>query len=499
MSSSVPHFDATLIGGGIMSATLGMLLQQARPGLSMVMIERLDKVGEESSNGWNNAGTGHAALCELHYTPRVADGSIDVSKALLVNEQFQLSVQFFAWLVAQGIIAEPSTFINSVPHMGFCQGETDVEFLRDRHVALGKETLFSGIEFSDNPDVINDWAPLLMRGRTLSGPIAATRSIAGTDVNFGVLTKSISSALTERGMDLHLGSEVTDLTRQGKGWLITTRNRLTGDSWTHTSDFVFVGSGGTAVLLLQKSGIKEIKGIGGFPVSGQWLRCTNPELIAMHNAKVYGRPAVGAPPMTAPHLDSRVIDGKRGMLFGPYAGFTPKFLKKGSWTDFFRSIRSDNLLTMLAVGKDEMPLTAYLIKQVLQSRSDRVDQLQAFFADATIDDWELVHAGQRVQVMRPTPKKRGILQFGTELITSADGSMAGLLGASPGASIATAIMVDILQRCFPGEYSGWKPALEDMLPALGANLSDEPALYDEICTRADALLGTHLTPAGIGA
>lgn len=499
MSSSVPHFNATLIGGGVMSATLGMLLQQARPGMSMVMIERLDKVGEESSNAWNNAGTGHAALCELHYTPRAADGSIDVSKALLVNEQFQLSVQFYAWLVEQGIIAEPSSFINSVPHMGFCQGETDVAFLRDRHAALAKETLFSGIEFSDDPDVIGNWAPLLLKGRTVAGPIAATRSTAGTDVNFGVLTRSITSALVDRGMELHLGSEVTNLTRQGKGWLVTTRNRLTGESWAHTSDFVFVGSGGTAVLLLQKSGVKEIRGFGGFPVSGQWLRCTNSELIAMHNAKVYGRPAVGAPPMTAPHLDSRVIDGKRGVLFGPYAGFSPKFLKKGSWTDLFRSIRPDNLLTMLTVAKDEMPLTAYLIKQVLQSRSDRVDQLRTFFPEADAGDWELIHAGQRVQVMRPTPKKRGILQFGTEVITSADGSMAGLLGASPGASISTAIMVDILRRCFPAEYGGWQPALEDMLPALNANLSVEPTLYGEICGRADAVLGTHLAPVAIGA
>lgn len=494
MSSSVPHFNATLIGGGIMSATLGMLLRQARPDISMVMIERLDKVGEESSNGWNNAGTGHAALCELHYTPQLPNGSIDVAKANLVNEQFQLSVQFYTWLVENGLVEHASEFINPVPHLGFCRGEADVAFLRARHEAMSKETLFSGIEFTDDPAVINEWAPLLLAGRTGNEPIAATRAVAGTDVNFGVLTKRLVNKLDEDGMSLHLGHEVTDLERAGKGWKVTTRNRLSGESWSHTSDFVFVGAGGTAVLLLQKSGIPEIKGVGGFPVSGQFLRCKNPEIVAQHNAKVYGRPATGAPPMTAPHLDSRMIDGQRGLLFGPYAGFTPKFLKHGSYSDLLRSVRPDNLLTMLTVAKDEMPLTAYLIKQVLQSRSDRVDQLRRFYPDASESDWELIHAGQRVQVMRPTPKKRGILQFGTEVIAAGDGSIAGLLGASPGASTATAIMVDIMKRCFPADYPSWQSHLEPVMPALNANLSTEPELYQEICERADAVLGTHIAP-----
>jgi malate dehydrogenase (quinone) len=492
VSTSVPHFNATLIGGGIMSATLGMLLRQARPESKLVMIERLDKVGEESSNGWNNAGTGHAALCELHYTPQRKDGSIDVSKAILVNEQFQLSVQFYTWLVENGIVENPSTFINPVPHLGFARGDADVAFLRARHAALEQETLFSGIEFTDDPAVIREWAPLLMAGRQGNEPIAATRSVAGTDVNFGVLTKRLVTALEEDGMSLHLENEVTDLERHGKGWRVTTRNRRSGESWSHTTDFVFVGSGGTAVLLLQKSGIPEIKGIGGFPVSGQFLRCTNPDIIAQHNAKVYGRPAVGAPPMTAPHLDSRVIDGERSLLFGPYAGFTPKFLKQGSLLDLAKSVQRDNLLTMLTVAKDEVPLTTYLVKQVLQSQSDRMDQLRVFYPEADDKDWELIDAGQRVQVMRPTPNKRGILQFGTEVIAAADGSIAGLLGASPGASTATAIMVDILKRCFPTEYQSWQSLLEPMLPAISANLATDTALYDEICARADAVLGTRI-------
>ena len=492
MSTSAPHYNATLIGGGIMSATLGMLLRQAQPDTKLVMIERLDKVGEESSNGWNNAGTGHAALCELHYTPQRSDGSIDVSKAILVNEQFQLSVQFYTWLVENGIVENPSTFINPVPHLGFARGEADVAFLRARHAALAQETLFSGIEFTEDPSVIRDWAPLLMAGRKGNEPIAATRSVAGTDVNFGVLTKRLVTALQEDGMALHLGNEVTDLERHGNGWKVTSRNRLSGESWTHTTDFVFVGSGGTAVLLLQKSGIPEIRGIGGFPVSGQFLRCTNPDVIARHNAKVYGRPAVGAPPMTAPHLDSRVFEGERSLLFGPYAGFTPKFLKRGSYLDLAKSVHRDNLLTMLTVAKDEVPLTTYLVKQVLQSSSDRMEQLRVFYPDAQDEDWELIEAGQRVQVMRPTPHKRGILQFGTEVIAAADGSIAGLLGASPGASTATAIMVDIMKRCFPSEFASWQPFLEPLLPGLNANLATDAALYEQICARADAVLGTRI-------
>ena len=478
-----------------MSATLGMLLRQARPDISMVMIERLDSVGEESSNGWNNAGTGHAALCELHYTPQRPDGSIDVSKAILVNEQFQLSLQFYTWLVETGLVEHASEFINPVPHIGFCKGEADVAFLRARHEALSKETLFSGIEFSDDPAVINEWAPLLLAGRTSEEPVAATRSIAGTDVNFGVLTKRLVSRLEEDGMSLHLGHEVTDLTREGKGWKVTTRNRLSGEVRSHTSDFVFVGAGGTALLLLQKAGIPEIKGIGGFPVSGQFLRCKNPEIVEQHHAKVYGRPATGAPPMTAPHLDSRVIDGERGLLFGPYAGFTPKFLKRGSYLDLLKSVKPDNLLTMLTVAKDEMPLTAYLIKQVLQSRSDRVDQLRNFYPEAVEGDWELIHAGQRVQVMRPTSKKRGILQFGTEVIAAQDGSIAGLLGASPGASTATAIMIDILKRCFPAEYPSWQERIEPLVPSLNADLANDPVLYEEICARADTVLATTIAPS----
>lgn len=488
MGNTPKHYDIALVGGGIMSATLGLLLRQVRPDASILLIERLDKVGEESSSPWHNAGTGHAALCELHYTPRTSDGSIDISKAVLVNEQFQRSLQLYSWIVEKGLVPDPSIFINPVPHIGFCQGESDVQFLRDRQEAMVRAPQFADIEFSDSTDTISEWAPLLMRGRDTTQPVAATNARFGTDVNFGALTTAMVNWLQAIGTDLWTGHQVTNLTKAGHTWDLDITNRLSNETSKVSADFVFVGAGGTALHLLQKSGIKEIKGVGGFPVSGQFLRSTDTDLIAEHHAKVYGRPATGAPPMTAPHLDSRVIDGKRGLMFGPYAGFSPKFLKHGSWSDLIRSIRPDNLLTMLTVGKNEIPLTMYLIKQVLQSMDDRIDQLQKFYPEATKGNWELIHAGQRVQVMRPTPTKRGILQFGTEVIAAKDGSIVGLLGASPGASTATAIMVDVMQRCFPNDYGTWMPRLQEILPHVDVNLADEPRLFEEIRTSSSKVL-----------
>ena len=492
MAATHSNVDITLIGGGIMSATLGMLLKIVRPDASITLFERLESVALESSDPWHNAGTGHAALCELHYTPRRTDGSIDIQKALLVHEQFQLSLQFYAWLVEQGIVTRPQSFINPVPHVGFVQGADDVNFLRMRHEALIGTPQFAQTMFSNDPDQIGEWLPLMAKDREMSVPIAATRNEGGTDVNFGALTKHLVNALEQRGVEVLTGHQVENVERTPNGhWKVTGKNRATGEQRSHVSGFVFVGAGGTALPLLQKSGIPEIKGFGGFPVSGQFLRSTNPELIAMHSAKVYGKPASGAPPMTAPHLDTRMIDGRRGLLFGPFAGFTPKFLKKGSWLDFGRSIRKDNIGTLLAVARDEMPLTAYLIKQVLQSKSARVNHLRGFVPSATEGDWELVQAGQRVQIMRPTARKRGVLQFGTEIITSEDGSIAGLLGASPGASTATAIMLDVMQRCFATEFAAWQPALREAIPSLGVNLAQANGLFQELSDHTTRVLDLH--------
>lgn len=495
MTKASADVDVVLIGGGIMSATLGVLLQQARPDWSIVAYERLDEVGEESSNGWNNAGTGHAGLCELNYTPERPDGSIDITKAVRTNEQYQESLQLWASLVELDLLPEPGSFVNPVPHMSYVAGADDVSFLRRRYEALEGLPLFEGMEYTEDPDVIAGWVPLMMRGRTLDEPIAMSKVDRGTDVDFGALTKHLFAGARQRGLELRTGTEVVDLDRRPDGrWTVTARARATGERHRVVTPFVFIGAGGYAIRLLQKSGIPEAKGYGGFPVSGQFLRCTNREIVAMHDAKVYGKSQVKAPPMAMPHLDRRYHNGRPGLLFGPYAGFSPKYLKRGSWTDLARSIKPDNLLTMLSVAKDELDLTRYLIGQVLQKHLSRIEVLRNFVPTAEGDDWELIHAGQRVQTMKRTATKRGDIVFGTEVVAASDGSIAGLMGASPGASTATAIMLDVMRSCFPDQYPSWEPRLRELIPSVGTSLSADPVLREDVREHVDRVLRLREAP-----
>lgn len=476
--------DVILIGGGIMSATLGVLLSRMRPDWSIVAYERAETVSTESSNAWNNAGTGHAALCELNYTPERPDGSIDALNAVKVNQQFHVSRLFWSFLVEQGLLPEPGRFIRPIPHMSYVTGAEDVAFLRKRYDTLKYFHLFDSLVYTEDEATFREWVPLMMEGRDTREPMAMTSSNAGTDVNFGRLTEYLFGALATANGALHTGHEVIGVDRQINGrWRVTAKRLATGETVTASAPFVFIGAGGKAIHLLQQSGIEEAKGYGGFPVSGQFLRATNASLIARHSAKVYGKPQVNAPPMSMPHLDTRVIDGERGLLFGPYAGFSPKYLKAGSWSDLFTSIKPDNILTMLAVAKDEMPLTLYLIRQVLQKHASRISVLDDFIPEADGADWELIHAGQRVQTMKRTRRKRGILQFGTEVVTSRDGSVAGLLGASPGASVSPSIMLDVIQRCFPADFAAWKPRLEEIVPSHGVDLTRNTALLQEVIDR----------------
>jgi malate dehydrogenase (quinone) len=490
---SNPPIDVVLIGGGIMSATLGALIQRVQPDWSIRIYEALGEVAEESSNPWNNAGTGHAALCELNYTPEAPDGSINPAKAVSINEQFQLSRQFWASLVEAGDLPDPKGFINSTPHMTFVRGRDNVAYLRTRYAALKDQPLFAGMEYSEDPAVIAEWAPLLMKKRSTKQKIAATRATAGTDVDFGALTRALTNNVVAHGGQLALNHKVRSIRRLKDGlWSLKVRHLVGQTSYEVTARFVFVGAGGGALHLLQKARIPEIEGFGGFPISGKFLRTTDPKVVAQHQAKVYGKADVGAPPMSVPHLDRRVVDGEASLLFGPYAGFSPKFLKRGSWFDLPGSVRPHNLGPMLAVARDNFDLLKYLIGEVLASRAKKVKALQQFMPTAKSEDWELITAGQRVQVMTKDAKRGGVLQFGTEVITSEDGSIAGLLGASPGASTAVPIMLDLLARCFPNHYPQWLPALKALVPTIGTKLNDSPDKAKEVLESTAKVLGLTL-------
>ncbi|WP_203136116.1 malate dehydrogenase (quinone) [Microbacterium sp. JZ31] len=476
--------DVVLIGGGIMSATLGTLLKELQPDWKIVAFERQGEVAQESSNAWNNAGTGHAALCELNYMPD-AD---DPSKAIQINEQFQQSRQLWTALVAKGVLDEPSTFINATPHMTFVRGEKDVAYLKRRYETLKQQPLFAGIEYSEDSRVINQWAPLLMQKRRKSDePFAATRTPSGTDVDFGALTHQLFDHLTANDAELRLNHEVKKLKRQKDGtWLVKYRNRVGRTPGELRARFVFVGAGGWAIKLLQASGMKEIRGYGVFPIGGQFLKTTNPELVAQHRAKVYSQAAVGAPPMSVPHLDARMVDGEGSLMFGPFATFSPKFLKDGSLLDIVTQVRPHNLGSMLKVGATNLDLVKYLLSELLKDRERKLDSLREFMPTAKDEDWELIQAGQRAQVM-----KDGKLQFGTEVVASADGSIAGLLGASPGASTAATIMLNVLKNCFADRLDEWEPKLRELIPTYGDFLNDEPARAEESTqATAEALLLT---------
>ncbi|MGP4077494.1 malate:quinone oxidoreductase [Halobacillus sp. K22] len=483
--------DIILIGAGIMSATLGSLLKELAPDWNIKVFEKLDKTGGESSNVWNNAGTGHAALCELNYTKEQSDGSIDISKAIKINEQFQITKQYWSYLLNKGYINNPEEFVRSLPHMSLVHGEDNINFLKKRYETMTDHPLFKGMEYSEDPEKLKEWIPLIMKNRTLDEPVAATRMETGTDVNFGTLTQKLFDHLESQDVQLYYNQRVDDVKRADDGsWMVKVQHMDSDQTALHSADFVFVGGGGGSLHLLQKSGVPEGKGFGGFPVSGQFMVCNNPEVAKQHEAKVYGKAAAGAPPMSVPHLDTRYIDNEQSLLFGPFAGFSPKFLKAGSLADLFTSIKVSNILTMLAAGVKEISLTKYLIGQVMQTKEQRMEALREFIPDAKSEDWDLVVAGQRVQVIKDTEEGgKGTLQFGTELVNSADGSIAALLGASPGASTAVHVMIDVLDRCFPQYMNQWEPKLTEMVPSYGKSLSEHQDLLDEIHSSTARNLG----------
>ena len=480
-SGTTPKLDAVLIGTGIMSATLSALLRRLEPDWAIGIVERLDAAAAESSDPWNNAGTGHAGLCELFYTPQRPDRSIDIAKAVRVNEQFQVTRQFWAYAAENGMVSDVRGFLNPVPHVSFVHGAERVDYLRRRRQALADNPLFARNELVEGADEFARRLPYMATGRNFSEPVALNWAVEGTDVDFGALARQLIGYGVRNGTIAWFGHEVRNLSRRRDGgWTVTIRNRRTAESQKLDTAFIFVGAGGAALPLLQKSGIKQAKGFGGFPVGGRFLRTGKPAITGLHRAKVYGLPEPGAPGMTAAHLDTRIVNGKPWLMFGPFAGWSPKFLKHGHLSDLPRSVRPGNIATIAGAGVGELGLLSYLVGQLVRSASNHVETLREFAPSAMDSDWELITSGQRVQVIRPDKRRGGRLEFDTTVVTAADGSIAGLLGASPGASIAVSAMLDVLKRCFPDRYRSWLPMLKEMVPSLGLSLSNEPALYEEL-------------------
>jgi len=475
--------DVLLVGGGIMSATLGVWLNELEPGWTMEMVERLDKVAEESSNGWNNAGTGHSGLAELNYTPEDKDGKVNISKAIEINEAFQITRQFLSWQVKSDVLKNPHSFINSTPHMSFVWGDENIKFLKKRYDALQASPLFRPMQYSEDPVQIAKWVPLMMEGRDPSQKLATTWTPIGTDVNWGEVTRQYVSALQTRpNFDLKLSSEVNDITRNKDGsWHVEYKNLKDGTTSATDAKFLFIGAGGGALKLLQKSGIPEGNDYAGFPVGGSFLVTENPTIAMQHMAKAYGIASTGAPPMSVPHLDTRVLDGKRVILFGPFATFSTKFLKEGSYLDLFSTMTTHNFWPMTKVGVEQYPLVEYLAGQLMLSDDDRFKALQEYFPHAKKEDWRLWQAGQRVQIIKRDADKGGILKLGTEVVSSQDGSIAALLGASPGASTAAPIMLNVMEKVFKDKVATpeWQAKIRQIVPSYGTKLNDSPAAVQQ--------------------
>jgi malate dehydrogenase (quinone) len=490
---SVKKVDVLLVGAGVMSATLGKLLAQLDPSLKILMVERQAKVANESSHGLNNAGTGHAGYCELNYTTEQPDGSMKIDRALEINAAFEVSLQFWSYLVEQGLLPQPEKFINPVYHQSFVRGEENVAFLRKRYQALHTHHLFEEMEYSEDHAVLNKWMPLVMRHRDAKEKVAATQVKHGTDIDFGFLTRKLVKALLKLdNFELKLSHTITSMKQHEDGrWHVRVTDNHTDKTKTIDAGFVFLGAGGGALPLLQKSGIPEAKGYGGFPISGQWLICHDPKIVRQHTTKVYGRAAVGAPPMSVPHLDARIIGGESVLLFGPFASITTRFLKEGSVLDLFSSLKSANLKPMLSVARDNMDLTRYLVSEAFKSHKERVDTLREFYAEAALNQWELAAAGQRVQIIKGCDTNGGKLEFGTEIVTSKDGTLATLLGASPGASTSVQAMIEVIERCYKKRIKSaeWKNKMKEMIPSYGESLDDNVALLHEVRNRTLATLG----------
>lgn len=490
-----PVVDVVLIGGGIMSATLGTYLSELEPSWQVRMYERLDQVGQESSKGLNNAGTGHSGFMEMNYTPE-KDGKVDIKKAIDTASQFEVSKQFWAYQVKNGVLGQPTSFINPVPHIAFVWGD-NVNYMKKRYDAMIQSPMFEGLKYTENPAEIKQWAPLVMQGRDANQKVAATRMDVGSDVNYGSITTQLVDHLKKQAnFKLETSTEVTGISQNSdKTWTVSFKNLKTNAESHVKTRHVFIGAGGAAIRLLQMTGLEETKQYAGFPIGGIFLMTDNPAVTAQHTAKVYGKPELGAPPMSVPHIDTRYIDGKKYVLFGPFATYSNKFLKHGSQFDLIDATNKNNVIPMATIGIENLDLVEYLISQVAMSKQDQFNELKKYYPEAKIEDWKLNQGGQRVQIIKKAPSKEATLQFGTEIFASQDGSVTALLGASPGASTSPYIMLSLMEKAFPEQVKGkWNPKLHEIVQSYGQDLGTNPALLDQVRTYTSATLGLNYTP-----
>ena len=468
--------DVILIGAGVLSTTFGSMLNELEPNWNIKLYERLDRPGDESSNERHNAGTGHAALCELNYTVQQPDGSIDIEKAKEINEQFEISKQFWGYLVKNNYIENPREFIHPLPHISFVRGKNNFKFLKDRYEAMKNFPMFDNIEYTEDIEEMRKWIPLMMQGHSANDIMAASKINEGTDVNFGELTRKMARNLEKSPqVEVQYHHEVLDFNQRNDGkWEVQIRNVNTGETQTQLADYVFIGAGGAAIPLLQKTGIPESKHLGGFPITGQFLTCTNPNVIEEHDAKVYGKEPPGTPPMTVPHLDTRFINGQKTLLFGPFASIGPKFLKYGSNLDLFKSVKPSNITTLLSAAAKNLPLLKYSFDQILMTKEGCMNHLRTFYPEARDEDWQLYTAGKRVQVIKDTEEYgKGFIQFGTEVVNSEDHSVIALLGESPGASTSVSVALEVLEKNFSEYKNDWEPKIQKMIPSYGKSLIED--------------------------
>ena len=484
-------YDSVLVGAGIMSGTLALLLTEILPDIKILIIEKLKAPGSESTGAFNNAGTGHAANCELNYTPLDDKGEIKLNKALSINRSFEKSMSLWASLYSSGKI-DIKKFLKFIPHISFVSGKENISFLEKRYQLMSKSQEFIDMEFSSSFSQISSWAPLITKDRNPLDEIAATRVKRGTDINFEALTKEYLSHISKnKNVEISYKTELIDLKKiNKKQWDLELK--LDGEKCSVLTNYVFLGAGGKTINYLQKSKIPESKNYGGFPVSGKWLICEEKDLTEKHNAKVYGKADIGSPPMSVPHLDTRWIDGKKFLLYGPFAGFTTKFLKEGSYFDLFNSIRKNNIFSMLEVGFKNNDLVNYLISQSLNNHKSRVDNLKNMMPSADPSNWYLKNAGQRVQIIKKTVKG-GSLKFGTEIVNSSDGSLSALLGASPGASTSVSIMVEVLKKScfFVNDKINLQKKISDLLYQSELNNESDKNFLKNIKKRNNSILGFH--------